>query len=139
MNEIAKIVKANVEIAKNKINNKKRAENIIESFLNELSLELENKIEFKIDSIVDSDLDIVYRVWAVNKLTKNQEITFTYYFNQESIFPLMLNYQNTILARCGDIDEVYDYLKELFSDESFMIKIVLISEMNISNEDNIPF
>lgn len=135
MSDISNIVKFNVEIAKRKINDKKRAENMVDSFLNELSLQLENKIEFITDSIIDSDNDTVYRVWVKNKSSRNQEIIFTYYFNQESIFPLMMNYQNTIVGRCDDIDEVYSYLEELFSDESFMIKVVLISEMNNENDE----
>jgi len=134
------LIKSSVSKVKKLVTEKSVAEQTILSLMNGIAKELDEKVIFLKDEITDSDGDLLQRIHVKNKEFGNNEFLFYFYFNKETVFPLMINFQNILTARCNDLAELNDYLVELISDERFMIKIVLLSEMSSpSLDDDIPF
>jgi len=134
------LIKSSVSKVKKLVTEKSVAEQTILSLMNGIAKELDEKVIFIKDEITDSDGDLLQRIHVKNKEFGNKEFLFYFYFNKETVFPLMINFQNILTARCDDLAELNDYLVELISDERFMIKIVLLSEMSSpSLDDDIPF
>jgi len=134
------LIKSSVSKVKRLVTEKAVAEQTILSVMNGIAKELDDKVIFIKDETTNHDGDLIQRVYVKNKEFGSKELLFIFYFNKETVFPLMLNFQNILISRCDDLNELNDYLIELISDERFMIKIVLLSEMSgPSLDDDIPF
>jgi len=139
--KLSNLIKANINKARDILNDKIRAMSIIESTLSELSANLNNKIKFVTTKHTDGDNDLIHNVYVSNMKTNSSEQLFFYYFHQERIFPVMINYQNEITMRCDSLDELVDFFERLVSNEGFIIKLLLTSEYNDNenNDEEIPF
>ncbi|MRT44231.1 hypothetical protein GJV09_23100 [Enterobacteriaceae bacterium RIT702] len=138
-NSAFELIKSSVSKVKKLVTEKAVAEQTILSLMDGISKELDEKVIFIKDEITDPDGDLLQRIHVKNKEFGNKEFLFYFYFNKETVFPLMINFQNILTSRCDDLGELNDYLIELISDERFMIKIVLLSEMSSPSHDDAPF
>lgn len=137
---LSELIKKNFEKARAILTDKVKAESMIMDSLAEIATLLENKIGFETFSEVDSDGDTINYIGIKNIKSGYTEGLIQYYFHAENVFPVMMFYQNTIREQCSNLVDVENFLKRLVSNESFMIKIIRVSEQDepLSSTD-IPF
>jgi hypothetical protein len=138
---ISELIRANIAKAKEIISARDKAISLLHNAFDEINQALGGHLEFISSNVIDSDGDEITRVVISNKNSSYSEGLLWYYFNPEKIFPAMFNYQGIIIERCESIEDVVVFIERLVTNETFMIKIVTISDMN-SNEDetqDIPF
>ena len=138
---ISELIRANITKAKEIITAKDKSISILMDAFREINEALGGNLEFSSSNMIDNDGDEITNVFISNANSKYRENLLWYYFNPEKIFPAMFSYQNIITSRCESIEDVVLFIKRLVTDESFMIKVVTISEMNETNENpfDIPF
>lgn len=138
---ISELIKENITKAKEIITAKDKSISILMDAFREINEALGGNLEFSSSTMIDNDGDEITNVFISNVNSKYRENLLWYYFNPEKIFPAMFSYQNIITSRCNSIEDVVLFIKRLVTDESFMIKVVTISEMNETTEDSldIPF
>lgn len=136
---ISELIKFNLERARKIMNDKVEAISLIENALFEISAALGGKLDFPSVDEIDNDGDLITSVFVVNNISGYKEKLFWYYFHPEKVFPAMISYQNIVAARCDGMNEVVIFLENLISNDSFMIKILRISEMNELPHDDPPF
>lgn len=136
------LIRVNFERARRLMDDKAIAKSMIDDLLNQITITLENKILFTRSERTDNDGDLVTTIFIGNPKNKKKEAIISYYFNAETIFPAVMMYQNIIHQRCESIDDVSVFIEKLVSHESFMIKVIRVSE-EIENpidfDDDIPF
>lgn len=135
------IIRQNVEKAKKTINDKVKAESMIMDSLNEINRLLGNKVKFESYNEIDSDGDNIVYISVENNKSGYSESLIAYYFHAEKIFPAFMGYQNIIRESCNNLADVENFIKRLVSNESFMIKIIRVSEQDEAPKasDDIPF
>ncbi|WP_336286987.1 hypothetical protein [Cronobacter dublinensis] len=138
---ISELIIANIAKAKEIISARDKSIRLLFNALDEINQALGGNLEFISSNVIDSDGDEITRIAITNKNSRYSENLLWYYFNPEKVFPAMFSYQNIITGRCESIDDVVVFIERLVTDESFMIKVVTISEMNSSegNAQDIPF
>lgn len=138
---LIEIIRQNVEKAKKTINDKAKAESMIMDSLNEINTLLGNKVKFETYNKVDSDGDSIVYISVENSKSGYSESLIAYYFHSEKIFPAFMGYQNIIRESCNNLADVENFIKRLVSNESFMIKIIRVSEQDEAPaaSDDIPF
>lgn len=136
---ISELIKFNLERARKIMNDKVEAISLIENALFEISLALGGKLDFPSVDEIDDDGDHITAVFVVNNVSGYKEKLFWYYFHPEKVFPAMISYQNILVSRCGSMNDIVTFLENLISNDSFMIKVLRISEMNELPHDDPPF
>ncbi|ELY5890011.1 hypothetical protein SNN87_004153 [Cronobacter sakazakii] len=138
---ISELIIANIAKAKEIISARDKSIRLLFNALDEINQALGGSLEFISSNMIDSDGDEITRIAITNKNSRYSENLLWYYFNPEKVFPAMFSYQNIITGRCESIDDVVVFIERLVTDESFMIKVVTISEMNSreNNDQDIPF
>jgi len=137
---LTELIKINFEKAKSILSDKTLAESMLMDSLNEISILLRNKITFNKISEVDGDGDLINYIDVTNTESNYSENLIQYYFHAEKIFPVVIMYQNIIHERCENLSDVENFVKKLVSTESFMIRVIRVSENDYPKIDNdIPF
>lgn len=136
------LIQEKYKAAMAKMDGKKDSEALINEALTEISELLEHKIIFKKLSVADQYGSRQTDVYVQNKENKYEEFVFSYEFETEKIFPVRMSYVNIITSFCSNVPEVATFMKEMISEETFMIKIIRVSEAienPFNSDDDIPF
>ena len=140
---ISELIRVNIAKAKEIISARDKSISLLFNAFDEINQALGGNLEFTSSNVIDSDGDEITRIAVSNKNSRYSENLLWYYFNPEKIFPAMFSYQNILTERCQSVEDVAVFIERLVTDENFMIKVVTISGMNSSKDEDededIPF
>lgn len=137
---LTELIKRNFEKAKSILTDKVMAESMVMDSLSEIAFLLDGKVLFNKFSETDSDGDLITYISIENKKSGYTEGLIQYYFHAEKIFPVAMFYQNSIREQCNNLLEVENFIKRLVSNESFMIRVIRVSEQDeIPPQTDVPF
>jgi len=136
------LIEEKYKAAMEKMDGKRNSEALIDEALTEIASLLLNKIAFKKLSVVDQYGSRQNDVYVQNLENKYEEFVFSYEFESEKIFPVRMSYLNILTSFCSSVPEVANFMKEMISEETFMIKIIRVSdalENPFNGDEDIPF
>lgn len=138
---ISELIRINVAKAKEIIDSKSKSISILNDALQEINNAIGGKLSFEYSDVIDDDGDKITNISVSNIKSGYKEHLMWYYFHPENIFPAVFNYQGIINARCDSVEDVLGFVQRIVSNDSFMIKLVRISEMDNYKmfDDDIPF